>query len=1114
LDIKKILHEEHPHENLDVDLSVADVFVQHGRAYTDGEDQRAIAVVAQNPLTHPSFTREDSVVQDWSSAATAARSFSTAGESHSFQRPAPTIPTIQEDEPSLSHTSPRINNEHIEIESIQNGSNNSGPKSPSYDIPMQSVEREPPGDDNEVLKSLTWQRSSNYDDREIVESSPQLPREASEELGGPDPPRASHTSHLEQIDEERSLKPSSRGRSGSSASSGNLERQQFIVRDSQTVPPLQKVPGSPREQSHQPEDHELPGQQGDLAVKRQKSIVKDSQTASILQELPGSREKSPQLESHELPHQQAEKMPVKEPEEFERDQNGDIDMLDPDDVPEPVPEPQYSATRVSRTFSTDIPSSFKDKLLQDTATKRKRQSPDQLPPSKEPRLELSTEPSTPLSRKNQHLQPSDAETHDRLLSSTPSQPRVRRLSFSSPQRGSLFAVRPAYVPEGSLGFGITASPRRNRKLPVIGVASTSTAPKTPVPAVEIKLSSSQLSNMTPSRSGKNLTDSGTKLRSALRKDGLSDRNRVRRSISFVDDEPNGNLPAKTAAPKTSSKLAQSPENGDSSAEKRHSISPEPRPAQSHGKGTPSSIGSEGKRRSVPPELKPAQPQLEGTPSSVNSDEKRRSASTTPKIVWPSNVSQETINKYKKEAGLKINSAKNKKKATANTQHTENNHADELAEKQATPRKRSNASESSTKSATPDANNDSVKNHAGSEQPSGEKSKKSTAKRKSHILSDFERVGEFNTGSNDNHEPQLSPSRSTGAQSPVAEDNNLPPAEKKIRDEISTLRVDKISSTQDKVTPNDVSSKKKAATRTISQMNMEEISGDGHHHSGSVQRARTPVELADFNSSQSSMAMKQLHSELELAHNESPAKHGYSPAPQIQQTAEKAPESSSGFSDSDSDSDSDSSDSSDSDSDSESGSESQSLIEPIREPEAEETQPAPAKLSAVVKLDPNSGPDSDSDSDSDLSLNLDSSSDSDSDDDDSDDDLFKHTKTEKQPKTLGKSQDNILSQHTFGSNSSWTPVNMNKRHTFSSVRADMRREQEASKAAAAMAKPAANDTKRIRKDIFEFPSSSDSDDIDADDSDNDDRGDILPTGKENIMSKSKVKMPFSNGFGSH
>lgn len=146
LQIKKILHEEHPDENLDVDLSVADVFVQHGRAYADGQDQRATAVVEQKPHTHSSFIREDSVVQDWDGAAAASRSFSSAGGSHSFRPPASTIPTIREDEPSLSRTSSRVQSDQIEKRSSRDYSNHSEHDSSSYDLPMQSVERDQPVD--------------------------------------------------------------------------------------------------------------------------------------------------------------------------------------------------------------------------------------------------------------------------------------------------------------------------------------------------------------------------------------------------------------------------------------------------------------------------------------------------------------------------------------------------------------------------------------------------------------------------------------------------------------------------------------------------------------------------------------------------------------------------------------------------------------------------------------------------------------------------------------------------------------------------------------------------------------------------------------------------------
>jgi hypothetical protein len=63
--IKNLLDDQHDTDTLDVDFTVADVFVDHGRATADGLDQRAAVRVVQKPVEHlPS--RYGSVVQDWS----------------------------------------------------------------------------------------------------------------------------------------------------------------------------------------------------------------------------------------------------------------------------------------------------------------------------------------------------------------------------------------------------------------------------------------------------------------------------------------------------------------------------------------------------------------------------------------------------------------------------------------------------------------------------------------------------------------------------------------------------------------------------------------------------------------------------------------------------------------------------------------------------------------------------------------------------------------------------------------------------------------------------------------------------------------------------------------
>ncbi|OAL74173.1 hypothetical protein A7D00_2204 [Trichophyton violaceum] len=62
--IKKLLDDNHDTDELDADLTVADVFIDYGKARADGLDQRGVLRVIQQPTsTRP--VRYGSVVQDW-----------------------------------------------------------------------------------------------------------------------------------------------------------------------------------------------------------------------------------------------------------------------------------------------------------------------------------------------------------------------------------------------------------------------------------------------------------------------------------------------------------------------------------------------------------------------------------------------------------------------------------------------------------------------------------------------------------------------------------------------------------------------------------------------------------------------------------------------------------------------------------------------------------------------------------------------------------------------------------------------------------------------------------------------------------------------------------------
>ncbi|PYI12685.1 hypothetical protein BO78DRAFT_381837 [Aspergillus sclerotiicarbonarius CBS 121057] len=68
LDIKKLLDDNHEADDLDADMTVAEVFVDNGRARQDSSDQRATVRVMQKPGQYAPV-RFPSVTQDWDAAA-------------------------------------------------------------------------------------------------------------------------------------------------------------------------------------------------------------------------------------------------------------------------------------------------------------------------------------------------------------------------------------------------------------------------------------------------------------------------------------------------------------------------------------------------------------------------------------------------------------------------------------------------------------------------------------------------------------------------------------------------------------------------------------------------------------------------------------------------------------------------------------------------------------------------------------------------------------------------------------------------------------------------------------------------------------------------------------
>ncbi|KAI1975152.1 hypothetical protein LOZ51_002242 [Ophidiomyces ophidiicola] len=100
LKIKKLLDDEYDGVELDLELTVADAFVDFGKARIDSCDQRATIRVVQEPAQEP--LRYQSVAQDWNSAA------EYYSKNARFAKTRPPVPLFACSQPSLANQKPPV----------------------------------------------------------------------------------------------------------------------------------------------------------------------------------------------------------------------------------------------------------------------------------------------------------------------------------------------------------------------------------------------------------------------------------------------------------------------------------------------------------------------------------------------------------------------------------------------------------------------------------------------------------------------------------------------------------------------------------------------------------------------------------------------------------------------------------------------------------------------------------------------------------------------------------------------------------------------------------------------------------------------------------------------
>ncbi|KAL4884458.1 glycosyl hydrolase family 76-domain-containing protein [Aspergillus karnatakaensis] len=180
--IKKLLDDDHESDDLDTDMTVADVFVDKGKARLDGLDQRRIVRVIQKPASGvESPVRFPSVAQDWDAAAERyemqRREKSKKEAEFALNKLGPITEEAQESAP----TSPM----HMD-----SWSDYTPGRKHRRDIPLSSVEKDhevPLSPSQQPRKSLTHEPSQEPTVEDS--SAPQENRLGSEELG--DSPRSS-----------------------------------------------------------------------------------------------------------------------------------------------------------------------------------------------------------------------------------------------------------------------------------------------------------------------------------------------------------------------------------------------------------------------------------------------------------------------------------------------------------------------------------------------------------------------------------------------------------------------------------------------------------------------------------------------------------------------------------------------------------------------------------------------------------------------------------------------------------------------------------------------------------------------------------------------------------
>ncbi|KAL2852963.1 hypothetical protein BJX68DRAFT_233633 [Aspergillus pseudodeflectus] len=493
LEIKKLVDDEHESDDLDADMTVADVFVDNGKARADGLDQRRVVRVIQKAAYGDnSPVRFPSVTQDWDEAA----------EKYALQRKLKKekqeaeLETIAE-ESRLGSTS-----------DYDSWSDYAPNRKRRKDIPLSSVEKEveiPLSPTQHVRESSMFDAAGASHGPDISSSNRRL---ASQELGDSPPssraptPKRTTSSRRESTHSQNSAKLSN---TGATPVADSPALQLAHESASHSASPQKQPP--PKES---PVDYISLDEGADRGSEPGSSPV--SEKSDNISAKSGS-------------------------EEDGQDKDGDVTMAE-----ETVPkQPEQLSSPEKRP--PNPPSVPAEPSISGSQSRKRKNSAEQLSPNKEPRLDRTT---PPPAKRNSQASPGTPKFSPGRSSFSGV---ARRLSFTkpsdSPNRGLGLGITRS--PEKKPQVVVDLSQDSTK--------SNDTIPdSTPIPSSSVPgrrgssakdVVSAPMNLHTPADKAKNL-------HSALRKDTPVERNSVRRSVSFVDGDDisiTGSQLAPTSVPK-------------------------------------------------------------------------------------------------------------------------------------------------------------------------------------------------------------------------------------------------------------------------------------------------------------------------------------------------------------------------------------------------------------------------------------------------------------------------------------------------------------------------------------------------------------------------------------